>query len=241
MYVGVCNTNAAVPITKMKITNKATNKSFYVLYNPETYTLERTTQYNETAGLASNAPSIQFVFGSVETLSMQLFFDTFYSGAEAGGSVASRSMLTANSILPSLVKTVDVRDYTSKVYDLMLIEPSKHVPPLLKLEWSTLQFEGHLVSCRQNFTKFTETGLPVRATLDCVFKQYLEPEQIAKMKPLGSPDTAKYRTVEAGDSLWAFAAREYGDPGRWREIARINNMDNPRLLDTGDVIQIPAI
>lgn len=229
------------PVTKMKITNKSKNTSFYVLYNPETYTLERSAKYSETAGLASNAPSIQFLYGSIETLTMQLFFDTFSAGTEVGGSVGDTLKFRDNSLLPSADKQLDVRDYTSKVYDLMLIEPSKHVPPLLKLEWSSLQFEGRLVACTQNFTKFSGTGMPVRATLDCVFKQYVEPGKIAKLEPLGSPDTAKYRTVQQGDALWSLAAGEYGRCGLWREIAAANGIDNPRLLDTGDVIEIPAL
>ena len=241
MFVGLNNVNMLVPVTKMKITNKSNGKSFYVLYNPETYTIQRSTNYSETAGLASNMPSIQFIHGSVETLQMQLFFDTFSAGAEVGGSKLDLLKFAGNSLLPSIGKQLDVRDYTSKVYDLMLIEPSKHVPPLLKLEWSSLQFEGHLVSCTQNFTQFNEKGMPVRATLDCVFKQYLQPSKVAKMRPLGSPDTAKYRTIQQGDSLWAFAAREYGQTGMWREIAAANNIANPRLMDTGDTIEIPAL
>lgn len=241
MFVGLNNLNLLVPVTKMKITNKSTGKSFHVLYNPESYTLERSTQYSETAGLASNAPSIQFIYGTVETLKMQLFFDTFSAGAEVGGSVGDALKFAGNSLRPSISKQLDVRDYTGKVYDLMLIEPSKHVPPLLKLEWSSLQFEGHLVSCTQNFTQFNEKGMPVRATLDCVFKQYISPSKIAEMRPVGSPDTTKYRTVQQGDSLWAFAAREYGQSGMWREIAAANGIANPRLLDSGDTIQLPAL
>ena len=241
MFTGVNNLNILVPVTKMKITNKSKGSSFYVLYNPETYKLERSTRYSETAGFASNAPSIQFIYGTTETLQMQLFFDTFSAGSEVGGTKLDTAKFASNSILPSVEKMLDVRDYTSKVYDLMLIEPSKHVPPLLKLEWSSLQFEGHLVSCTQNFTKFTESGMPVRATLDCVFKQYIEPGKIAEMEPLGSPDTAKFRTVHQGDTLWSFAAREYGQSGLWREIAAANGIDNPRILDTGDTIEIPAL
>lgn len=241
MFVGLNNLNILIPVTKMKITNKSTNTSFHVLYNPETYTLTRGTKYSETAGLAANAPSIQFVNGTVETLSMQLFFDTFSAGAEVGGKVSDALKFAGNSILPSIAKQLDVRKYTSKVYDLMLIEPSKHVPPLLKLEWSSLQFEGHLVSCTQNFTQFNEMGMPVRATLDCEFKQYISPSKIAEMKPLGSPDTAKYRTVQQGDSLWAFAALEYGQSALWREIAEANGIANPRLMDTGNTIELPAL
>jgi nucleoid-associated protein YgaU len=241
MFVGLNNLNLLVPVTKLKITNKSTGKSFHVLYNPESYTVERSTQYSETAGLASNAPSIQFIYGSVETIRMQLFFDTFSAGAEVGGSPVDGAKFAGNSLLPSLAKQLDVREYTAQVYDLMLIEPSTHVPPLLKLEWSSLQFEGHLVSCTQNFTQFNEKGMPVRATLDCVFKQYISPGKIAELRPVGSPDTTKYRTVRQGDSLWAFAVREYGQSGLWREIAAANHIANPRLLDSGDTIELPAL
>ena len=241
MYVGLPNTNLVMPVTKLKITNKDKGKSFYVLYNPESYSIERNLNYSESAGMDSNMPSIQFVSGSTETLQMQLFFDTFSAGTEAGSGVGDKLKFVANSKLPSLTKQLDVRDYTSQVYDLMLINPGTHVPPLLKLEWSSLQFDGHLVACNQNFTKFNEKGMPVRATLDCTFKRYMKMSEIAKWEPKGSPDTAKFRRVTQGDSLWAFAAKEFADCDAWRDIARANRIENPRLLDTGETLVIPAI
>ncbi|MGN0706429.1 MAG: LysM peptidoglycan-binding domain-containing protein [Faecalibacterium sp.] len=241
MHVGVNNVNLLCPVAKLKIKNLSSKKSFSVLYNPQSYSIERGVRYSEQAGLDTNAPSVQFINGSAETLHMELFFDSFSAGAEVGGSLADRAKFTGNSVLPSAAKQLDVRKYTSKVYDLMLIDPSLHVPPLLKLEWSSLQFEGHLISCKQNFTKFNERGVPVRAKLDCVFRQYIKPSEIAKLEPVGSPDTAKFRTVCEGDSLWAIAAREYGQSSLWREIARVNGIENPRQLETGMVLQIPAL
>lgn len=241
MYVGLNNANLVCPVAKLKIKDKSRNKSFTVLYNPQNYTIQRGVRYSEQAGLDTNAPSVQFINGSAETLQMELFFDTFSAGAEVGGSAADTAKFAGNSALPSLAKQLDVRKYTSKVYDLMLIDPSKHVPPLLKLEWSSLQFEGHLIACKQTFTKFNERGVPVRARLDCTFRQYIKPSEIAKLEPVGSPDTTKFRTVTEGDSLWAIAAREYGQSEMWREIARANGIENPRLLDSGTVLIIPAL
>ena len=74
---------------------------------------------------------------------------------------------------------MDVRKYTAKIYDLMIIDKSTHVPPLLKIEWGSLQFEGHLVNCSQKFTMFNQLGTPVRATLQVTFKQYMKPSKIA--------------------------------------------------------------
>ncbi len=240
MVPGLPNPNFAIPIAKLCITNLVTKKPFYVLYNPESYIQGRSTQYSEAPGLASNAPSIQFVHGTNETLQMELFFDSFNAAAEVGGSIGDKAKFSANSALPSPAK-MDVRSYTQKIYDLMIIDAKTHVPPLLKIEWKSLQFKGHLISCEQKFTKFSETGAPVRATLNVVFKQYLEPSKIAAMKPNESPDTAKYRTVHQGDALWSFAAKEYGQCASWREIAKANGIDNPRLLNTGGMIKLPAL
>ena len=90
-------------------------------------------------------------------------------------------------------------------------------------------------------TMFNQLGTPVRATLNVTFKQYMKPSDIAKMKPNESPDTAKYRTVHQGDSLWSFSSREYGQCEQWRVIAEANGIENPRLMDTGRMIKLPAL
>mgnify|MGYP002732449863 CR=1 FL=1 len=241
MNIGLPNINQVMPLAKMCITNKATKKKIYVMYNPETYVQERGTKYSETPGLASNMPSIQFVHGMGETLQMELFFDTYSAGSlMVGGSLTDKAKLLATAALPAPVK-LDVRKFTSKIYDLMLINASTHVPPLLKIEWSSLQFEGHLVNCSQKFTMFNQLGTPVRATLNVTFKQYVKPSKIASLKPNESPDTAKYRLVHQGDSLWELSGKEYGQCEAWRAIASANGIDNPRLLETGKMLKLPAL
>lgn len=46
-------------------------------------------------------------------------------------------------------------------------------------------------------------------------------------------------TVNHGDSLWNIAVRAYGDGYKWVEIARVNNLDNPDIIHTGNVLTIP--
>ena len=55
------------------------------------------------------------------------------------------------------------------------------------------------------------------------------------------PDTTKYRTVVQGDSLWAMAVKEYGQPEQWRTIASANGLANPRRLRSGERLVLPAI
>ncbi|MDR1298692.1 MAG: LysM peptidoglycan-binding domain-containing protein [Oscillospiraceae bacterium] len=246
MMIGLPNPNFAVPVKKLCITKMIDSEKMmggekiYVLYNPETYVQERSVQYSSQSGLATNTPMIQFVHGTGETLTMELFFDTFSASVEAGGTVADKARLGISSMKPSAAKD-DVRDFTSKIYNLMIIDSATHAPPLLKIEWGSLVFMGHLIKCSQRFTKFSETGKPVRAVLDVAFQQYIKASDAAKMSPNESPDTAKYRTVAQGDSLWALSAREYGLCSSWRMIADANGIENPRVLNTGDMLRLPAV
>ena len=240
MYIGIPNPNILVPLEKMTIQPEG-KSSFEVLYNPESYTQSRQVRYAQAHGISTNTPVSQFAGGSLEILSFRLFFDSMSAGSEVGGGLADKVLFAANSLLPSMTKAIDVRTYTKKVYSLMEIDPDKHVPPLLKIEWGSLQFEGHLVNCSQKFTMFNQLGTPVRATLQVTFKQYMKPSKIAEMKPNESPDTAKYRTVHQGDALWSFSGREYGQCEQWRVIANANQIENPRLLDTGSMIKLPAL
>ena len=46
-------------------------------------------------------------------------------------------------------------------------------------------------------------------------------------------------TVVRGDNLWKIAVRAYGDGYKWVELAKINNLKNPDLIHSGNVLIIP--
>lgn len=240
MYIGLPNPNILMPLKKLHITKKdvSGDQGFDVLYNPERYVQKREVHYSDKAGISTDMPITQFSHGTAEILEFSLFFDSMSAGGEVGGKVMDRLKFAGNSMLPSKTKRIDVRTYTAMVYKLMEIDPTLHVPPLLQLSWGSLNFVGHLIRCEQTFTRFNEDGVPVRAWLECSFRQFISN---VGTKSLESPDTTKYRTVHQGDALWSFSAREYGEAGQWREIARANRMENPRLLHSGDTIALPAL
>ena len=240
MYVGIPNPNILVPLEKMIIAPE-NDDPFQVLYNPESYVQMRRVNYAESHGIATNTPVTQFAGGGPEILRFELFFDSLSAGSEVGGGMLDKAKFTANSLLPSLANLIDVRLYTNKVYSLMEIDPDLHVPPLVDLSWSSLQFEGYLIACQQKFIKFAENGAPVRAVLDCTFQEFIEPMKANVPRPLESPDTTKYRTVHQGDSLWSLSAKEYGQPEQWRNIAAANGLANPRVLRTGTRLALPAL
>lgn len=47
--------------------------------------------------------------------------------------------------------------------------------------------------------------------------------------------------VVDNDSLWKIAEREYGDGFKWVEIAKLNNLKNPNLIEKGQILKLPQI
>ncbi len=45
--------------------------------------------------------------------------------------------------------------------------------------------------------------------------------------------------VQRGDNLWNIAIKEYNNGFKWTEIAKANNLANPRLIHAGNILQIP--
>lgn len=240
MYTGPGNLNASTHVEKMTIVNLETDEEIIVLYNPQSYTCKRSVNYAPRPAMGTDGPVMQFESGSGEVLSFELFFDSLFAADEVGGSQDDRKKFLKNSRKISLDNSIDVRDYTRKIYDLTKVDADAHCPPKLQVEWASLQFVGYLSSCEEHFTKFDENGLPVRAVLNCTFIEFIDPDSVA-LNPRQSPDTTKYRKVRQGDSLWAFSAREYGGAGQWRQIAQANGIDNPRRLRSGETLVLPAL
>jgi LysM repeat protein len=46
-------------------------------------------------------------------------------------------------------------------------------------------------------------------------------------------------TVQRGDSLWLIAQKELGNGNRWKEIANLNNLNNPSLILPGQKLKLP--
>jgi hypothetical protein len=161
------------------------------------------------------SPLLQFSRGGLETLSMDLFFDTYELGE-------------------------DVRKYTNKIVNLLKIDTDLQAPPVLKFIWGNLNFPCVLSKVSKKFTMFTSDGIPVRATLSVTFSEYSTGGELRE-RPRQSSDKTKIRTIKEGDSLWAIAAEAYGDPAFWRPIADENGISNPRILGAGTTITIPPL
>lgn len=205
---------------KIKVFKENGEEEFEVMFNPSDYVVEKSNLYSWTRVPGLQSPIAQYLGGEAQTLKVNLFFDTYSNDKQ---------------------EKEDVRIYTKKIYGLMNVEGGLHAPPLCQFSWGSLNFKGIVENVSQQFTMFIETGIPVRAMLSVSFKAVLSLEEMQKNPPLESPDRTKHRMLNQNEQLWMLAAQEYDNPGMWREIARANDIYNPRLLKTGKHLKIPAL
>jgi LysM repeat protein len=187
-----------------------------VMFNPPEYQLSRTNQFAEVGIPGLGSSLLQFVRGSAQTLTMQLFFDTTDTG-------------------------VDVRAHTELVVGLTGLRTQTHAPPRLLFLWGSLVFPCVLESVTQRFVYFDPTGMPLRAELTVTLRGDDVLEGLLGSVPFESADRTKGHVVRAGDTLQAIAAQEYDDPRLWRPIALASGLDNPLTLRVGQRLTIPAL
>jgi LysM repeat protein len=220
-------------LSKALIINTTTGASFPVMYNPEELKLEQGNTFAEVAIPGLSTPPVQYVRGKARTLSMDLFFDTYETGE-------------------------DVRTYTAQIVSLLDKVPQTQAPPILLFSMGRFQFPCVLVDAGQRFTMFQRDGTPVRSTVSVRLQEYVRIEmQVQRGIFFGSPTASAAVNVAVGagrspvtgsssvhitlqgETLSGLAAAYLGDSGRWREIAKANDVDDPFDLPPGTALVIP--
>ncbi len=217
-----------MPLEKLTIIPER-GASIPALFNPERYTVSKSVQLAEVAIPGLDAPVVQFVRGQNEKITMELFFDTTDHGM-------------ADSV-------ADVRELTTKVYKLLKVDGELHAPPRVLLSWGTGgQLTSHgttippwlvLESVSEEFSLFSPSGIPLRAKLNVSFREAWTIQEQLQVTPRHSSDRTKIHRVVRGENISQIADSEYNDPRQWRPIAEANNLENPRLLAPGTVLEIP--
>jgi nucleoid-associated protein YgaU len=216
---------------------------YEVQFNPTELSFDKQVQLAEIGIPGLDAPLQQFIRGQAEKLSIELFFDSTEEGMGAG----ARS----------------VTEKTDKIFQLIRIDPKRHAPPIVTFKWSshfsgdTLgpqtaaqcrhSFRGVIESLRQKFTLFSSEGVPLRATLNLVLREFRElhthdkwPGQIEQLN-LSSPDRSHSHVVSGGETLSSIAEALWKRPEEWRRIADANGIEDPRRLVPGTFLLIPVM
>ncbi len=186
-------------------------------FNPTEYQLQKTNNFAEIPIPGLESPPIQFVRGACEKLTVELLADTSDT-------------------------LEDVRTkYTDKLRDLMRINPDLHGPPIVRLIWDDQVFKGVVESLNITYVLFSPDGVPWRAKLNLVLKEYRPVEVQVEEIPTSSPDVDKFHTLVRGETLAIVAWKAFGDATKWREIAANNGISDPRSVEPGTVLDIPRL
>lgn len=221
-------------LAKALLVDTTTGARFPVMYNPEQFKLEQGNNFAEIGIPGLNAPPVQYLRGKARAVTMDLFFDTYETGA-------------------------DVRTHTAPIVGLLDKSPQTQAPPVLLFSMGRFQFQCVLVDAGQSFTMFLRDGTPVRSTLSVRLQEYVRVDmRIERGVFFGSPtlssavntvvDTAgsllsgtpSIHVTSRGETLSGIAALYLGDAGRWRDVARANDMDDPFDLPPGTSLMIPG-
>ncbi len=117
-------------------------------------------------------------------------------------------------------------------------------PPKVQLVWG--QFIGFVSFCTsvtQTIEMFDVDGLPMHATAALSLTQ-AEPEAGEAVPPGQNPTTRatqrrRVHHVRLGESLASISYRHLGVPDRWKQIAELNEVDDPLRIEPGELIAVP--
>lgn len=187
-----------------------------VLFNPTEYSLTRNMSYAEIAVPGLSVPLIQFVRGEAQTLSLELFLDRTSTRESVDG---------------------DLRDLRA----FAIIDSTLHAPPVCRFQWGDTTFHGVVTQFTEKYTLFREDGAITRARVSLTLKSFI-PAKIQLRRPnRNSPDRTQTHVVREGERIDEIAAEAYGDSALWPKIAEANDLERPRMLQPGQVLQIPPL
>ena len=198
-----------------------------VQFNPETLKVTYANQISTPAAASSSSgtPAQQFVGTGTTKLSLQLWFD-----------------VTAE--MPTGVDERDVRKLTEKVaFFITPDEENKNVIPAVRFVWGSFQFDGLMESLDESLEFFSNEGIPLRASMTVglsrqkIAKFAFTDKKATQPGALPSVGTRKLAAAPADGTLQGMAAAQ-GKAANWQAIAAANNIENPRLLQPGQLIDL---
>ncbi len=207
------------------------DKDCTVQFNPESLKVSFSNQISKPEGAPAKKgkPPTQFVGQGTTKLSLQLWFDV-------------------TALLPEQKQETDVRNLTKKVSYFITPKAGesaeKMIPPIVRFSWGSFQFDGIMESMEESLEFFSSDGRPLRASVTIGLTQ----QEITEVKfnkdhktPPGvtPPPTRPLAQAPAGSSVQSIADSQ-GKGDNWQDIAAANNIENPRMLQPGQLLDMNA-
>jgi hypothetical protein len=229
------------------------NSPILVQFNPETLKVTYANQVvppstgtsggSGTTTDQTETSSTQFVGKGTTKLTLQLWFDV--------------SSVVPTDLQRFLTARKDVRLLTEKVAyfikpkEVPNTNPKRYLPPAVSFIWGSFRFDGIMESLEETLEFFSPDGVPLRASISLGLSQQsfqfaFNADFQASQQPGGAglpgggaPGTQPLAAASAGLSLQGMTAAA-GISAPWQGVALANNIENPRILAPGQLINLNA-
>jgi hypothetical protein len=218
---------------------KSGGKQTIVQFNPDSLKVSFANQLATPpsgSGDKNGPQALQFVGAGTTKLAATLVFDVT-SEIPTGLPVVNDVRRLTQLIAYFITAKPDPPSGTPKIF----------IPPAVRFQWGSFQFDGVMESMEETLELFSFEGRPLRATVGIgLTQQKITAFQFNKDKvpppPAIAPKvgTSPLTEAPAGSSLQSLAANQggVGPTGDWQSIASANNIENPRLLQPGQLIDL---
>jgi len=98
-----------------------------------------------------------------------------------------------------------------------------------------------LKSVNITYNLFTPAGKPIRAKVDCTFASAIDQELSEMINSKCSPDLTHKRVVKQSQNIIGMANNIYKSNDYYLDVARINDLNNFRKVDTGTELLFPPL
>lgn len=195
------------------------------LFNPSNISVSRSNNWSSNPMPGGDVSKLRFVGANSGSLSLELTFDTTDDGSPV------------TKYTGKLMKLMEV-DYSLPGAD----ETSRNGrPPTVTFHWGDLHsFPAVVTNLSLNFTYFSSSGTPLRATASLSLQQYDKSDAFGPQNPTsGTPSPHRVHRVQPGETLDRISAKYYGDSTQWRRLAAANGVEDPLSLRPGTLLSIP--
>jgi len=215
----------------MALTEKAfleiegTTATIPCMFNPAELSVVRTNTWAGTSLAGQRVPQVKYLGAQSGVMTLHLIFDTTDTGEAVTGHTGKvLKLMDVDSSLPG----TDPQTNNAR-------------PPYVVFHWGNLHsFKAVVSNLSLQFTYFSSTGVPLRASVALSLTQFAESEAFGPQNPTsGTPEPHRVHRVQPGETLDRISAKYYGDSTRWRAIATANGVTDPLALRTGSLLTIP--
>ena len=209
------------------LTKERTGDPVSVQFNPQSLTVN----HRNRISTAPQKGSAQIVGRGNRTLDVTLFFDVTHPTEDRD----------------------DVRELTAEVRRFVVDREErdkeegskkKFIPPGVRFDWGSFQFDGMMSSLNESLDFFGPEGTPLRATVSIAIEEIeAEPTQTSGPQGAAAPAAGDPEArppgaeTTTGTSVQQLAGRS-GRQGDWKQIAARNGIENPRSIHNPDAVDL---